>query len=54
MSEVTSYEAGMPAWVDLTTTEPAGSRRFYGDLFGWEFRVGLPTPGITPPVDPRA
>ena len=45
MSEVTSYEAGMPAWVDLTTTEPAGSRRFYGDLFGWEFRVGPPDIG---------
>jgi predicted enzyme related to lactoylglutathione lyase len=40
MSEVTSYEAGMPAWVDLTTSDPEGSRRFYGELFGWQFQAG--------------
>ena len=30
----------MPAWVDLKTSDPAASRRFYGELFGWEFQVG--------------
>jgi len=37
MSEVRSYQAGVPAWVDLTTSDPAASRRFYGKLFGWEY-----------------
>ena len=40
MSEVSSHQAGTPAWVDLTTSDPAASRRFYGELFGWEFQVG--------------
>jgi predicted enzyme related to lactoylglutathione lyase len=40
MSEVRSYEAGMPAWVDLTTSDPEGSRRFYEELFGWQFQAG--------------
>src|SRR5215472_4701982 len=40
MSEVRSYQAGVPAWVDLTTSDPAASRRSYGKLFGWEFQVG--------------
>lgn len=39
MSEVRSYEAGTPAWVDLMTSDPEGSRRFYGELFGWQFQV---------------
>jgi len=40
MGEVRSYQAGVPAWVDLTTSDPAASRRFYGDLFGWEYQGG--------------
>src|SRR5262245_15846570 len=40
MSEVSSYQAGMPAWVDLMTSDPEGARRFYGELYGWEFQVG--------------
>ena len=38
MSEMRSYRAGMPAWVDLTTSDPDASRRFYGELFGWSSR----------------
>lgn len=38
--EITSYEPGTPAWVDLTSTDPDGARDFYGALFGWEFEVG--------------
>jgi predicted enzyme related to lactoylglutathione lyase len=40
MSEVSSYEPGIPAWVDLGTNDPEGARRFYQELFGWEFQVG--------------
>ena len=36
MSERTSYEAGTPSWVDLSTPDPDGAQRFYGELFGWE------------------
>ncbi|HSV67828.1 MAG TPA: VOC family protein [Mycobacteriales bacterium] len=35
MSERTSYLPGVPCWVDLATTDPAGANRFYGELFGW-------------------
>lgn len=28
--------AGAPCWADLWTTDVEGSRRFYGELFGWE------------------
>lgn len=28
--------AGAPCWADLWTTDVDGSRRFYGQLFGWE------------------
>ena len=40
MAEVTSYAAGTPCWVDLSTSDPEGARRFYGELFGWEFDIG--------------
>lgn len=26
---------GAPCWVDLSTTDPHGAQRFYGELFGW-------------------
>jgi uncharacterized protein len=26
---------GAPCWVDLMTSDPAGSRAFYGEVFGW-------------------
>ena len=26
---------GAPCWIDLMTSDPAKSRAFYGDLFGW-------------------
>jgi predicted enzyme related to lactoylglutathione lyase len=28
---------GEPSWADLTTPDPAASRAFYGELFGWTF-----------------
>ncbi|HVN51818.1 MAG TPA: VOC family protein, partial [Acidimicrobiales bacterium] len=27
---------GAPCWTDLFTSDVEGSRRFYGELFGWE------------------
>src|SRR5918998_4241018 len=36
MGTRTSYEPGTFSWVDLATTDPAGAKRFYGELFGWE------------------
>lgn len=36
MSERTSYQPGVPCWVDLSTSDLAGAQRFYADLFGWE------------------
>jgi uncharacterized protein len=34
------YPTGVPSWVDLNTTDPAGAREFYGQLFGWQFDIG--------------
>ena len=36
MSEMTSYQPGVPCWVDLSTTDLPGALAFYGRLFGWE------------------
>ncbi len=36
MTERTSYEPGTPSWVDLSTSDPAAAKEFYGGLFGWE------------------
>ena len=30
------YEPGTFCWVELATTDPAGAKAFYGELFGWE------------------
>lgn len=40
MAQFTSYEPGTPAWVELMTSDPEGSRSFYGRLLGWEFEIG--------------
>lgn len=42
MPQVSSYAAGTPCWIDLATSDPEGSRRFYGRLFGWDLEVGPP------------
>jgi uncharacterized protein len=36
MGKRTSYEPGTFSWVELSTTDTEGAKRFYGDLFGWE------------------
>ena len=37
MAERSGYEPGTPSWVDLTTPDLDAAKRFYGELFGWEF-----------------
>jgi uncharacterized protein len=36
MGERTQHAPGTFSWVDLTTTDQAAARAFYGALFGWE------------------
>jgi len=36
MPEMTSYEHGVPSWVDMGTTDLKGGSAFYAALFGWE------------------
>jgi uncharacterized protein len=36
MPERTSYEAGTPSWVELSSPDLDSSIEFYGALFGWE------------------
>lgn len=36
MSERSSYDHGVPSWVDLTTSDIGAAKSFYGALFGWE------------------
>jgi uncharacterized protein len=35
---MTTYEPGTPMWIDLGSNDVAGSKDFYGRLFGWEFQ----------------
>jgi hypothetical protein len=37
MGERTSYTHGTFSWVENATTDQAGAKRFYSDLFGWEY-----------------
>ncbi len=37
MPTKTSYAHGTPSWIDLATTDVAGARTFYADLFGWDY-----------------
>src|ERR671917_915494 len=38
------FIAGSVCWIDVSSTDPAGSRDFYAGLFGWTYRVD-PKPG---------
>lgn len=35
MPEVAVYAPGTPMWVDLSSTDVEASKKFYGELFGW-------------------
>jgi hypothetical protein len=43
MQVVKEYPNGVFSWVDLSTTDVAGAKAFYGALFGWE--------GVDMPID---
>jgi len=43
----TSYAPGTPSWVDLGSSDPVGSAKFYSDLFGWEAEVMPDAGGYT-------
>jgi uncharacterized protein len=36
MPEISTYEHGVPAWVDMGTTDLDAGVRFYTELFGWD------------------
>jgi uncharacterized protein len=37
MVEFAGYDEGTPCWVDLSTPNLEGAKRFYTDLFGWDY-----------------
>src|SRR5687767_14885147 len=37
MSTHTKYEHGTFSWVELATTNADAAKKFYGELFGWQF-----------------
>jgi len=39
MAEARAVVANKPAWVDLSSSDAAASRDFYGNLFGWQIDV---------------
>ncbi len=39
MSDATTTLVGKPVWVDLSSSDPEASRRFYSKLFGWQIDV---------------
>jgi uncharacterized protein len=44
MGERTSHQPGTFSWTDLSTSDTDGAKRFYTELFGWEFE-DQPIPG---------
>jgi predicted enzyme related to lactoylglutathione lyase len=41
--ERTHYSPGTPSFVDLASTDVDAAKRFYGEVFGWDFH-DMPTP----------
>ena len=39
------YREGQPRWLELESTDPPAARRFYGELFGWQFAESPPRAG---------
>lgn len=69
MAETMTKLINRPAWVDLSSSDAASSREFYGRLFGWQVDVnpdpqyggyaiaksgGADAAGIGPKMDPNA
>jgi len=47
MTTKQAWDAGMTSWLDLTTTDVAGAKSFYGELLGWT-STESPMPGDMP------
>jgi predicted enzyme related to lactoylglutathione lyase len=47
MSQRDTYPHGVPCWVDAGQHDPEAALKFYGELFGWEFKGpgGMPDHG---------
>lgn len=45
--QITKYEPGQFCWVELATKDGQGAKKFYGDLFGWQYDE-LPMPDSPP------
>jgi predicted enzyme related to lactoylglutathione lyase len=45
MGERARHAPGTFSWTDLATSDPDGAKRFYTELFGWEFE-DQPIPGV--------
>ncbi len=45
MVEFKAYPPGTPSWVDLSSTDLAGAKAFYGALFEWDATEGGPESG---------
>lgn len=39
MADTKTFVVGAPAWVDLSTSDPAAAREYYAKLFGWKVEV---------------
>src|SRR5258706_11554669 len=39
MAETKTFVANAPVWVDLSSTDAAGSRDYYANLFGWKVEL---------------
>ena len=48
--EMTSYEHGVPSWVDVGTPDLQRDIEFYSQLFGWQCQQGPPEAGGYPAV----
>ena len=44
--KIESYSHGSPCWVCLGTTDTDDARRFYAELFGWEYAEAEMFPGM--------
>jgi len=39
VTEAVGFAPGTPCWLDVSTSDPAGSRDFYAGLLGWSYRM---------------
>ena len=50
-----THDPGIPSWVDLSTPDVEGAKRFYSAVLGWEYSdagtdempYSMPTPGVS-------